>query len=682
MELSSPVSAVKGVGDKTSKLLNKTGVYSVMDILCSFPRGYVTYPEPVKDGLFEVGKPCAIKATVTKQPVLKRGRIPVTLSEASDGFSRIDLLWFRMPYLTKTLKKGMTYVFYGVISSKGESFAMEQPRIFSCEDYVNLQQNMHPVYPLTEGLKNYMVERAVRNVLAESLFPEELLPHEMIDKYGFTPIDEAYRNMHFPPCADDLEKARERFAYEEFLVFLVAMRYQNSANKQIPNSMKITGFDMAERVIESLPYELTGAQKQTIEDIKADITSPHIMQRLVQGDVGSGKTIVAFVAMIILAQNGYQSAMMAPTEVLAGQHYAKLKEIIVENNLPFEAVLLTGSMKAAEKREVRYKISSGEPVLAVGTHALIQEGVDFSNLGLVITDEQHRFGVRQRDALWDKGITPHILVMSATPIPRTLSLILYGDLAVSLMKDVPARRIPIKSCIIGEDEKMTALQLMCQQVRKGKKAYCVCPLVSEGMDPSVKDVETYTDYLRNILPDDIKIDSLDGRMKPEKKDEVMEEFRSGDTDVLVSTTVIEVGVDVPEATFIMIENAERFGLSQLHQLRGRVGRGADQSYCILVNGSDSDRSVKRLEVIKNSNDGFHIAAEDLKMRGPGEYFGVRQSGEKLFEIGDIYRDEQLLKGASNDADLILNEDPELTGHPALRERVLNYMNERRETAGL
>ena len=440
-----------------------------------------------------------------------------------------------------------------------------------------------------------------------------------------------------------------------------------------------------EEIIEGLPYELTNAQKNVWHEIERDLSGHKLMSRLVQGDVGSGKTVIAFLAMILSAENGFQSALMVPTEVLANQHYEGFLNLMEEQKITScRPVLLTGSTTAKQKREIYQKIADGEVNIIIGTHALIQEKVEYKNLGLVITDEQHRFGVRQREALTTRGNPPHVLVMSATPIPRTLAIILYGDLDISIIDELPAKRLPIKNCVVGTAYRPKAYSFIEKQVHAGRQAYVICPMVEESEGLDAENVTDYAEKLREALPEDIRIEILHGKMKPKEKNKIMESFASGEIQILVSTTVVEVGVNVPNATVMMVENAERFGLAQLHQLRGRVGRGEHQSYCIFIQGNNEEDTSKRLKILNESNDGFFIAGEDLKLRGPGDLFGIRQSGLMEFKIGDIYNDAGILKDASETAGEILALDFDLClpQHELLKARLLDYMSEDLENLGI
>ena len=685
MDLSSSVREAKGIGPKSEELLHKLGVYSVSDMLLSFPRSYVQYPEPVEHGLIEVGRICAVAAHPTgRVNVHKTARVTVTSCNVTDGYITLLMTWFNAPFVAKLLKEEREYIFYGKVLAKGGRFVMEQPKLFRAGEYDSRRKSLQPVYRLTEGLKNQTVVKAVSSILEEGLCPPEVLPESVLKKYGFAPQKEAIRQIHFPQTVEEYEQARRKFAYEEFFLFLIGIRFQKASMAASPNAFPITDDAPVFRAAEHLPYSLTDGQRQALEDILSDVSSDGCMQRLIQGDVGCGKTVIAFMVMLLFSCSGYQSALMAPTETLAKQHYASLQAFLAQQEADVPVYLLTGSMKQAEKKLVYHAIQDEAPCMVIGTHALIQDAVSFANLGLVITDEQHRFGVRQRRQLYEKGACPHILVMSATPIPRTLSLILYGDLDVSVISELPKERLPVKNAVIGTDMRKQAYRKIYSEIKNGHQAYIICPLVEHSDEIEAEDVEEYTGKLRGIFPREVRIDCLNGRMKSAEKERIMEDFVQNRTQILVSTTVIEVGINVPNATVMLIENAERFGLAQLHQIRGRVGRGSDQSYCILVNGSGKPEAAKRLEILKQSNDGFEIAQEDLKLRGPGEYFGERQSGDMRFRTASIYEDADLLQAASYDAAAVLKNDPDLSRpeHAAVRERVRQYMHERESYAGL
>lgn len=653
MQLSDKIDVLKGIGDKTSALFNRVGVFSLWDLLMYVPRGFEVYPEPGDAGNLKPGENTALILTVKTEPVTIRARRLNILSvNASDSEGHpVKLKWFNSPYLKKLLRPGVTRVFYGRVSVRGDMPELEHPKFFSREDYEELMGVMQPVYPITKGLTSKTIGQAVSRVMEEAGI-EDFLSEDEAKALGIMELKTAIRTLHMPDSFENTLKARKRISFNEFLIFMLNIKKIKEERGQFHNGYGLMESAAAKRVTEFLPYELTKAQKKAYEDIVRDMASDIPMNRLLQGDTGSGKTIVAFLSMISAAENGFQAAIMAPTEVLAVQHFEKLKKLTGDAGLPFKSVLLTGSMSAKEKREARSEIESGEASLIVGTHALIQEGVTFKDLALAITDEQHRFGVRQREQLLKGEKKPHVLVMSATPIPRTLAIILYGDLDISVMDEMPGMRLPIKNCVVGPDYRQTAYSFIYKEVEKGRQAYVICPMVEESEAVDAENVEDYSEKLRSIYGEKVRVGMLNGRMKSKDKNEIMERFASGDIDVLVSTTVVEVGVDVPNATVMMIENAERFGLSSLHQIRGRVGRGGSQGYCIFIDTSGDEKENKRLKILNENNDGFKIADEDLKLRGPGDIFGIRQSGEMDFKVADIYNDADMLRLAASFSETI------------------------------
>ena len=531
---------------------------------------------------------------------------------------------------------------------------LEHPEIFyPADSYQQKMGTLQPQYPLTAGLSNNLTVKAVRQAVEQLNLTTDRLPEELRMKYELAEYNYAIRGIHFPEDKEVYCRARERLVFEEFLEFILSIRKLKENNERMKNDFDIMPRKETDRLLRSLPYELTSAQMRVWKEIMQDMQGEYVMSRLVQGDVGSGKTIVAALALLTVVMNGYQGAMMAPTEVLAKQHFESLTELFDTCHISIKTELLTGSMKAKEKREAYARIASGESQIILGTHALIQDKVDYHNLALVVTDEQHRFGVRQREIFAEKGTNPHILVMSATPIPRTLAIILYGDLDISIIDELPSNRLPIKNCVVDTGYRDTAYRFIKNQIIEGRQCYIVCPMVEESEHLEVENVTDYAVMLQHELGNTIKVDYLHGKMKQSEKDEIMNRFAANEIQVLVSTTVIEVGINVPNATVMMVENAERFGLAQLHQLRGRVGRGKYQSYCIFMSGSKSKDTKKRLEILNNTNDGFKIASEDLKLRGPGDLFGIRQSGLMDFKLGDIYQDAKLLQYASEAAEWIM-----------------------------
>ena len=675
---------LKGVGEKTEKLFQKVGIYDTDDLLHYYPRNYDEYETPVDIAELKEGTVQAVSAAVCSGVYVNsvRGRQIISVNIA-DQSGKFPVVWFNLPYLKKTLRKGSWFVFRGRIVRKQGKLEMEHPEIFTPSAYEEILHNLQPIYGLTAGLSNKTVVKMVTQLLEDLPMQSEYLPEELRERYGLADVNYALKTIHFPKNKEELLVSRKRLVFDEFLLFILSVRRMKEKAEETPNCFPVKETWLTEEVIERLPYSLTNAQLNAWHEIERDLAGRTMMSRLVQGDVGSGKTILAFLAMFLVADNGYQAALMAPTEVLARQHYEGFLKLMEEQGLSFPTILLTGSDTAKEKRIAYERIASGEASIIIGTHALIQEKVEYANLALVITDEQHRFGVKQREALTTRGNPPNVLVMSATPIPRTLAIILYGDLDISVIDELPAKRLPIKNCVVNTSYRPKAYSFIEKQVRQGRQAYVICPMVeeSEGMD--AENVLDYTQKLKENLPSDIRIEYLHGKMKPKEKNHVMESFAAGEIQVLVSTTVVEVGVNVPNATVMMVENAERFGLAQLHQLRGRVGRGEYQSYCIFIQGNQ-DQISKRLEILNKSNDGFYIAGEDLKLRGPGDLFGIRQSGDMEFRIGDIYNDSTILKEASEAAEEILSLDPELDleQHRSLRERMEHYSQNATENIAL
>ncbi len=675
---------LKGVGEKTEKLFQKVGIYDTDDLLHYYPRNYDEYETPVDIAELKEETVQAVSAAVCSGVYVNsvRGRQIISVNIA-DQSGKFPVVWFNLPYLKKTLRKGSWFVFRGRIVRKQGKLEMEHPEIFTPSAYEEILHNLQPIYGLTAGLSNKTVVKMVTQLLETLPMQSEYLPEELKERYRLADINYALKTIHFPKNKEELLVSRKRLVFDEFLLFIISVRRMKEKAEETPNCFPVKETWLTEEVIERLPYSLTNAQLNAWHEIERDLAGRTMMSRLVQGDVGSGKTILAFLAMFLVADNGYQAALMAPTEVLARQHYEGFLKLMEEQGLSFPTVLLTGSDTAKEKRIAYERIASGEAAIIIGTHALIQEKVEYANLALVITDEQHRFGVKQREALTTRGNPPNVLVMSATPIPRTLAIILYGDLDISVIDELPAKRLPIKNCVVNTSYRPKVYSFIEKQVRQGRQAYVICPMVeeSEGMD--AENVLDYTQKLKENLPSDIRIEYLHGKMKPKEKNRVMESFAAGEIQVLVSTTVVEVGVNVPNATVMMVENAERFGLAQLHQLRGRVGRGEYQSYCIFIQGNQ-DQISKRLEILNKSNDGFYIAGEDLKLRGPGDLFGIRQSGDMEFRIGDIYNDSTILKEASEAAEEILSLDPELDleQHRSLRERMEHYSQNATENIAL
>lgn len=652
------IAELKGIGEKTQRLFAKVGIETVGDLIRYYPRGYDVYEEAVPIGELEEGKVQTVTGMIFGRVQVSGSRkLQVTTLMLKDLTGTLKVIWFRMPFLRNTFAKGGAVTLRGRVVSRKQVLTMEHPEIFyPSEKYGEKKDTLQPVYGLTAGLTNHMVAKAVQQALSGLNLSKETLPETVRLKYGLAEYNFAMRGIHFPEDKQVFYQARERLVFEEFLEFILALRKLRDKNERFGNDYVIPASPRVEEFIKKLPYELTGAQKKVWKEISADMASDTVMSRLVQGDVGSGKTIVAFLALLTVALNGMQAAMMAPTEVLARQHYATITRMLEEHQIPIKAELLTGSMTTKEKRRAYDRIECGYAKIIVGTHALIQDAVNYDNLTLVVTDEQHRFGVKQRETFAKKGGVPHVLVMSATPIPRTLAIILYGDLDISVIDELPANRLPIKNCVVDTGYRATAYTFMKKQIGEGRQCYIICPMVEESGSLEAENVLDYSSMLQEEMGEGIVVSCLYGRMKQAEKDEIMERFAKNEIQILVSTTVIEVGIDVPNATVMMIENAERFGLAQLHQLRGRVGRGKHQSYCIFMTASKAKEAKERLDILNHSNDGFKIASEDLKLRGPGDLFGIRQSGLMNFRLGDVYQDAKILQKANEAADLLIREN--------------------------
>lgn len=650
---------VKGIGEKTEKLFQKLGVCTTDDLIEFYPRNYDMYQAPIRVCELDNQSVAAFRCVIVTTPVIRQVRklsILILNVKDEDG-ENITVKWYNMPFLKNKFRIGQHYVFRGKVSKNNfygkdrnnGKITLEQPEIYLPEEYAGKQGALSPIYRLTEGLSNKIVTKSVKQVIENEFAGYEFLAEEILQKYHLMGYQTAILKIHFPETEEEMQEARRRLAFNEFFLFLMALHRFKEEEGVVLNEYPVDDFKRTDAFLESLPYELTGAQKKVIAQMRNDFSGKRPMNRLIQGDVGSGKTIVALTGLLDIAFQGYQGALMAPTEVLAVQHYESISKMLEENNIPLQVELLTGSMKAKEKRQAYERIELGISDIIIGTHAIIQDAVRYYNLALVITDEQHRFGVKQREKLSDKGLYPHIMVMSATPIPRTLAIILYGDLDVSVIDELPVGRQPVKNCVVGREYRPNAYRFLAEQVHQGHQCYVICPMIEENENLESADVISYAEILRENLPDDIRVEYLHGKMPPGRKNKIMECFAANEIQVLVSTTVIEVGVNVPNATVMMVENAERFGLASLHQLRGRVGRGKAQSYCIFISTSDKTETKKRLEILNKSNDGFEIADWDLKLRGPGDFFGIRQSGDMDFKIADIYSDSKTLQEAAEAA---------------------------------
>ena len=652
MYLNDPITALKGVGDKTAALYHKLDIFTVDDLIRHYPRDYEEWRDIVKIGELRANQVHAVHAMVISAPqtVHIRKNMTITTLRVRDDSGACDITYFNMPYIKNNILPGKKYIFRGRVMLKNNRMTIDQPKIVSPHEFAQNVNRLSPIYPTTKGLTIAAITKAVRAAISVLDPVVDYIPESMRMEYGLPDLITARSGIHFPADREMMLACRKRIVFEEFLFFIVSVMILKDMAAQEINDAPMMRIDACQDLIDRLPYELTNAQKRVWAQIETDLCSTHLMNRLIQGDVGSGKTIVAILAMFMCVMNHHQAAFMAPTEVLAKQHFESIMKLTAEYGLPFKPVLLTGSLTAKEKRRAKESIILGTGNVIVGTQALLQDDVDFYDLRLVITDEQHRFGVKQRETLAQKGIQPHILVMSATPIPRTLALILYGDLDISVMDELPADRLPVRNCVVNTDYRKKAYEFIAKEVAGGRQAYVICPMVEAneeimGDQPVLENVIEYTAKLKKALPDTVRVEYLHGQMNPKAKNYVMEEYAAHHIDVLVSTTVIEVGINVPNATVMLVENAERFGLAQLHQLRGRVGRGAEQSYCIFITTSSQDDTMERLQVLNKSNDGFFISSEDMRLRGPGDLFGIRQSGQFEFQLGDIYQDAAILQDA-------------------------------------
>ncbi|MBO4395817.1 MAG: ATP-dependent DNA helicase RecG [Eubacterium sp.] len=715
---SDSIRTIKGVGDKALEKYGKLGIESVGDLLEHYPRDYdeMRPIQPIRS--LKEGMLAAIEGNLVSRPELKtHGRLKILTCMITDSSGMIDVTWFNMPFLNNKLHMGTRYILRGRIVKKYNRLVMEQPKLYSKTEFYGMVGKLRPIYPLTKGLTNNAVTKAVETALHETEDIVEYLPPEIRQRQNLSGYKKALKCVHFPGNRAELIEGRRRLVFDELFLYILALRHIRDNALEKKSSHVIMPDESVEAFKKNLPFELTGAQENAYQEIMKDMQSGLVMNRLVQGDVGSGKTVVALLALLQVVNAGAQGAVMVPTEVLARQHVKTFRQMIdragslgltdladdsgqtdaselsgaeigddksskatktpdstaVERAIVIE--LLVGSMTAKQKREIKERLAAGEIDILIGTHALLQEDVTFSDLALVVTDEQHRFGVRQRETFFKKGTEPHVLAMSATPIPRTLALILYGDMDLTVIDEKPANRLPVKNALVNTSYRPNAYRFMKKRIAAGEQVYVICPMVEDSEDSELENVTIYSEELRRIMNgsdssagafsvndagnagDDnaegtfreIIVEALHGRMKPKEKDDIMERFAAHEIDILVSTTVIEVGIDVPNATTMLIENAERFGLATLHQLRGRIGRGSAQSYCIFMMGAESDDARERLQIIERSNDGFHVASEDLKSRGQGDLFGTLQSGEKVFSLADIYEDAKILETAAEEA---------------------------------
>ncbi len=641
--LSDPITILKGVGPAKAKQFANLNIFTLGDLICHFPRGYEDRTKLVPIEKLEPDVPACFRAMVMNTPKtahIRKG-LDITRVQVADTTGRLNLTFFNNRFVSDQLQYGKEFIFYGTVSGDFVGYSMTNPVFEALDSQPVTTRRILPIYPLTAGLTNAALLRAVRQALSLCDAPAEIIPEPVRQRYGILSADRAYTAIHEPASMAEAELARRRLIFEEFFVFSAGLSLMRAARAE-KKCEKYENVDL-DAFRAALPFALTGAQSRAIGEIAADLQRGAPMNRLLQGDVGSGKTMVAAAAAYLTAKNHRQAALMAPTEILAEQHYESLGRLF--QPLGLRTALLTGSMTPREKREVRQQIAEGTVDLAVGTHALLSESTQFQDLGLVITDEQHRFGVGQRSRLSAKGQDPHLLVMSATPIPRTLALLMYGDLEVSILDELPPGREAVDTFLVGESYRARINAFIRKQVADGHQCFVVCPAVEESEELGIKAASVWAETLQKTIFPDLRIALLHGQMKGAEKEAAMASFARGEADVMVATTVIEVGVDVPNATLMVIEDADRFGLSQLHQLRGRVGRGRAKSYCILTSHNKNQETLQRLKALCKTTDGFKIAEEDLKMRGPGDFFGSRQSGLPAFRVANLSYDVQTLKDA-------------------------------------
>jgi len=649
-----PITALKGIGPKKAELFKKLNIETINDLIYTFPRDYEDRRNIVKISECKPGEKCCIKVRPVRQISERRlkQKLSLFLLYVGDGSGYMTVKWFSAPFTKPKIKSGDTLIIYGRLNVSGSSkeFEMHYMEKSDEQKYTGV---IVPIYHATSGLTSKSIAEAVYSAFENFGTLADPLPEKIIKFHGFPDINKALRDIHFPTGTEEIALSRGRFAFEELFVMQLAL-FLLKSRRVNKTSVVIDSANHVREYASFLPFELTDDQKHTINEICSDMKSGKPMNRLVQGDVGSGKTAVAAAAIYATARNGYQSAFMAPTEILAFQHYETLKKLLPDD---VSIALVTSSVK--NKNNLRSKISEGEYDVVIGTHALIEDEIEFRDLALCITDEQHRFGVNQRAMLSSKGQNPHILVMSATPIPRTLSLILYGDLDISIIKTLPKGRQPVETIHVNTDMTQRVYSFIRKQAEAGFQSYVVCPLVDESDAIEAVSVSEKLNELKNGTLKGLKMSCLHGKMKPTEKEYIMKEFKNGNIDVLVSTTVIEVGVDVPNATLMIIENAERFGLSQLHQLRGRVGRGTEKSYCVLISDTTTEVGLKRMQIMKTSTDGFVVSQKDLELRGSGQFFGTRQHGLPELKVANLFSDVQILKSAQNAAsDVMLNDELE------------------------
>ena len=670
------VKNIKGVGEKTAQYLEKLDIRTIKGLLKHYPVRYLEYKAPTKISEVNKDEEAVIKATIVKNISFTGQNRKISTTKITDYIDVIDVIWYNSPYLRATIKQGESYVFVGKFSKRSKS-TLEHPIIYTLDEYEKKIGSFKPVYALTAGINNNAMEKLIKSGLEyidEDDFAE-YLPAFVLEKFSLESRLNSIKNIHNPLNTSCLFESKKRLAFDDFFRFLYGVKLlKNKRLKVKSKNIVAKSTEYLEEIKSVLPFKLTSSQDRVVDEILDDMSSGIVTNRLVQGDVGSGKTVIALISLYMAVKSGFQGVVMVPTEVLAKQHFKSMSGFLNRLKSPPRIGILTGSMTKKEHLLMYEKIESGEIDILIGTHALLVENVKFKNLGLVVTDEQHRFGVRQRTTLSDKGENVHVLVMSATPIPRTLAIILYGDLDISTIESKPVGRLPVKNAVITENDREKAYRHILLEIKKGHQAYIICPMVEESENIEAENVLDYGKKRADKFSQNCKVEVLHGRMQQKEKDDIMSRYVNKEIDILVSTTVIEVGVDVPNATVIMVENAERFGLATLHQLRGRVGRSELQSYAIFVRTSSSNIAKKRLEIIGNSNDGFYIASRDLVLRGPGELFGLAQSGEPDFGIADIYNDNDIFEMAKEAVDMIQCEDIGYEENEKLEREINNYMD--------
>lgn len=657
ISLDTNIQYIKGVGPTRSELLQKIGIQTVKDLMEYYPRNYEDRTKLKKIEEFEIGQMMLFIATVSSNVKVQRIRknLCIYSTFVSDETGTCKMTWYNQNYIKTKLLEGNQYLFYGKVIQEHGRFAIESAQIYEVEELDKIQ-GIYPIYPLTAGITQNYLFKLIHSLYDENILTKEIFSNEFRQKYSLAEINYAMKNIHFPRSFSSINIARNRIIFEELFLFQLALlSMKNNINEKVKSEVyqdvDITPF------LELLPFSLTDAQKRVIEEIRLDVTSHKIMNRLVQGDVGCGKTMVAAIAMYMAVKNGYQATMMAPTTILANQHFEELSPYFQKLGITTE--IITSSTTKKKKESLIERLKKKEIDILIGTHSLIEDNIEFKNLGMVITDEQHRFGVKQRMRLTHKGENVETLVMTATPIPRTLAIILYGDLDLSIIDEMPPGRTPVKTGVRDESQEDKINQFLKEQILQGRQIYVVCPLVEENEDLDLKSVQALFEKYKNEIFCEYTVEFLHGKMKNKEKDEIMQRFKENKIHILISTTVIEVGISVSNATVMVIENADRFGLAALHQLRGRVGRGKYQSYCILKSNNKSVNARERLKIMEKSNNGFEIAEKDLELRGPGDFFGIRQSGMPEFKLANLLTDVTILKDSQQAAKELMKQDPGL-----------------------